>query len=61
MSELFNVTGDVCFPPNIPNTANVTFVNEDRREVLILETGCPFDLNMERAFFDKMATYQPLA
>ena len=33
--------------------------NRDRREVLLLEIGCVFDLYMEIAFNDKIIKYQP--
>lgn len=46
---------------NIPNTPDITFVNGDRREVLILEISCSFVLYMEQAFLDELAKYQPLA
>ena len=43
---------------NIPNTLDVVFLNRDKREVLLLEIGCVYDLYMEMAFNDK--SYQPI-
>ena len=48
-----------CFV-NIPKTPDFVFLNRDRREVLLLEIGCVFDLYMEMAFNDKILKYQPI-
>ena len=45
---------------NIPNTPDVVFLDRDRREVLILEIGCVYDLYMDMAFNDKIMKYQPI-
>ena len=58
MPELFNSSIDVFC--NIPNTADVVFLDRDRREVLILEIGCVYDLYMDMAFNDKIMKYQPI-
>ena len=39
---------------NIPNTPDVVFLARDRREVLLLEIGCVYDLYMDIAFNDKI-------
>ena len=36
------------------------FLNRGRREVLLLEIGCVYDLYMEMAFNDKIIRYQPI-
>ena len=58
MPEWFNSSIDVMC--NIPNTPDVVFLKRDRREVLLLEIGCVFDLYMEIAFNDKIIKYQPI-
>ena len=58
MPEWFNSSIDVMC--NIPNTPDVVFLNRERREVLLLEIGCVFDLYMEMAFNDKILKYQPI-
>ena len=45
---------------NIPNTPDVVFLARDRREVLLLEIGCVYDLYMDIAFNDKIMKYQPI-
>ena len=46
---------------NIPaNTPDVVVVNENRREVFVLEVGCTFDHSLEEAFLTKMLKYQQL-
>ena len=35
-------------------------INEDSREVVLLEVGCTFDSNLEAAFVTKQLKYQPL-
>ena len=35
-------------------------INEDSREVFLLEVGCTFDSNLEAAFVTKQLKYQPL-
>ena len=58
MPEWFNSSIDVFC--DIQNTPDVVFLNRDRREVLLLEIGCVFDLYMETAFNDKIVKYQPI-
>ena len=49
----------VCFS-NIPNTLDVVFLDKGKRQVLILEIRCIFDLYMDIAFSDKLMKYQPI-
>ena len=42
------------------NTPDVVVVDEDSREVTILEVGCTFDYSLEEAFLAKVLKYQPL-
>ena len=58
LSNWFDCTNDVF--ANIPNTPDVVFVDNNHREVLILEVGCVFDVYMDQAFHDKHSKYQPL-
>ena len=58
MSEWFGSTNDLS--SNIPNTPDIVFVDKDRREVLIIEIGCVFDLYMDIAFYEKITKYQPI-
>ena len=46
---------------NIPaNTPDVVVVNENLREVFVLEVGCTFDHSLEEAFLTKMLKYEQL-
>ena len=42
------------------NTPDVVVVDEDSREVTILEVGCTFDHSLEEAFLTKVLKYQRL-
>ena len=42
------------------NTPDVVVVNEESREVFILEIACTFDPSLEEAFMTKVIKYQPL-
>ena len=42
------------------STPDVTIVDEDSREVTILEVGCTFDYSLEEAFLTKVVKYQQL-
>ena len=42
------------------NTPDVVIIDEENREVLILEVGCTFDHSLEEAFSTKMVKYQLL-
>ena len=42
------------------NTPDVIAVNENHREVFILEVGCTFDYSLEEAFLTKMLKYHQL-
>ena len=41
-------------------THDAIFVDEDSREVIILEVGCTFDHSLEEAFLTKVLKYQQL-
>ena len=49
--DWFNSSDDVFC--NISNTPDVVLVDKDRKEVLVLEVGCVYDLYMDTAFFEK--------
>lgn len=51
---------DPVFSDISANTPDVVVVDEDNREVLILEVGCTFDHSLEEAFTTKMLKYQLL-
>ena len=42
------------------NTPDVVIVDEESREVSVLEMACTFDLSLEEAFMTKVIKYQPL-
>ena len=42
------------------NTPDAAIVNENHREVFILEVGCTFDHSLEEAFSTKILKYQQL-
>ena len=42
------------------NTPDVVFLDRDRREVLLLEIGCVYDLYMDIVVNDKIMKYQPI-
>ncbi len=42
------------------NTPDVVVINEECREVSVLEMACTFDSSMEEAFMTKVIKYQPL-
>ncbi len=42
------------------NTPEVVVINEECREVFVLEVACTFDSSMEEAFMTKVIKYQPL-
>ena len=42
------------------NTPDVVVVDEESREVSVLEMACTFDLSLEEAFMTKVIKYQPL-
>ena len=42
------------------NTPDVVVVNEESREVSVLEMACTFDSNLEEAFMTKVIKYQQL-
>ena len=42
------------------NTPDVVLVNEESREVSVLEVACTFDTSLEEAFMTKVLKYQPL-
>ena len=42
------------------NTPDVVVVNEEKREITILEVGCTFDYSLEEAFLTKVSKYQLL-
>ena len=42
------------------NTPDVVVVDEDSREVTILEVGCTFDYSLEEAYITKFLKYQQL-
>ncbi len=42
------------------NTPDVDVINEECREVFVLEIACTFDSSMEEAFLTKVIKYQPL-
>ena len=44
----------------VANTPDVVIINEESREVHILEVGCSFDSSMEESFYTKVVKYQPL-
>ena len=56
--EWFN-SSDAVFC-NIPNTPDVVFVDNNRKQVMVLEIGCVYDGYMDMTFNDKMTKYQPL-
>jgi len=53
--DWFNSSDDVFC--NIPNTSDIVFMDTDRKEVLVLEIGCVYDLYMDTAFLEKMTKY----
>ena len=42
------------------NTPGVVFLDRDRRDVLLLEIGCVYDLYMDLVVNDKIIKYQPI-
>ena len=42
------------------NTPDVAVVDEESREVSVLEIACTFDSRLEEAFMTKVIKYQPL-
>ena len=42
------------------NTPDVVVIDEESKEVTILEVGCTFDFSLEEAFLAKTLKYQPL-
>ncbi len=42
------------------NTPDVDVINEECKEVFVLEIACTFDSSMEEAFLTKVIKYQPL-
>ena len=42
------------------NTPDVLVVNEEKREITILEVGCTFDYSLKEAFLTKVSKYQLL-
>lgn len=59
MFKLCNNERDV-FSNVTANTPDVVVVDEDSREVTILEVGCTFDYSLEEAFLTKVLKYQLL-
>ena len=58
MPDWFNSSDDVFC--NIPNTPDVVFLDKVKREVVVLEVACVYDLYMDIAFLDKLTKYQPI-
>ena len=59
MFVLYNNEDDT-FSNVTANTPDVIVVDEDSREVTILEVGCTFDYSLEEAFLAKVLKYEPL-
>ena len=59
--SMFSLCNDVSMFSHVTaNTPDVVVVNENHREVLILEVGCTFDYSLEEAFLTKVLKYQQL-
>ena len=59
--SMFNLCNDDFVFSNISaNTPDVIAVNENHREVFILEVGCTFDYSLEEAFLTKVLKYHQL-
>ena len=58
MPDWFNSSDDVFC--NIPNTPDVVFLDKVKREVVVLEVACVYDIYMDIAFLDKLTKYQPI-
>ncbi|KAI2653013.1 Retrovirus-related Pol polyprotein from type-2 retrotransposable element R2DM [Labeo rohita] len=60
ISNVLTVILTVIFSHLSANTPDVVVINEERREVFILEVACTFDSSMEEAFMTKFIKYQQL-
>ena len=59
--SMFSLCNDDSAFSNISaNTPDVIVVNENHREVFILEVGCTFDYSLEEAFLTKVLKYHQL-
>ena len=59
-SRVISTMLQLCDKPDIFNTPDVVVVDEESREVSVLEMACTFDLSLEEAFMSKVIKYQPL-
>ena len=59
---MFNLchNDDHAFPHVTANTPDVVFIDEESRDVTILEVSCAFDSNLDNAFMSKVLKYEPL-
>ena len=58
---MFNLcNNDDVFTPISANTPDVVIVDEESRDVTILEVSCAFDSNLEEAFMSKVLKYELL-
>lgn len=61
MHLMFHLCNDQCAVSHwSANAPDVVVVNEESREVSVLEIVCTFDTSLEEAFMTKVLKYQPL-
>ena len=62
LSSMFNLFNhdQNAFQNITANTPDAVVIDEDSREVTILEVGCTFDHSLEEAFLTKVVKYQQL-
>ncbi len=53
-------SNDSVFSNITANTPHVVVVNDNHKEVFILEVGCAFDYSLDEAFLTKVLKYQQL-
>lgn len=59
-ASIFHLCNDqYAFSHLSANTPDVVVVNEESREVSVLEIVCTFDTSLEEAFMTKVLKYQP--
>ena len=58
--EMFRCSDPHVFANITANSPDVIVIDENNKEVFLLEVGCTFDSSLEEAFLTKQVKYQPL-
>ena len=58
--EMFQCNDSHVFTNKTADSPDVIVIDENSREVFLLEVGCAFDSSLEEAFLTKQVKYQPL-